>query len=186
MFQMISHGVVSGALFLCVGVLYDRMHTRMLSAYGGVVNVMPRFAVLFMLMTMASVGLPGTSGFVGEFLTLVGVFHASTGALPDTACAQTLAWSQTVALIATSGLVLGAAYMLWLYRKVMFGEIANAEVAKLKDMDASEKFALLALSAVVLLLGINSDSLISFLAPTLEHQLEFINARTICTSALVP
>jgi len=186
MFQMISHGVVSGALFLCVGVLYDRMHTRMLSAYGGVVNVMPRFAVLFMLMTMASVGLPGTSGFVGEFLTLVGVFHASTGALPDTACAQTLAWSQTVALIATSGLVLGAAYMLWLYRKVMFGEIANAEVAKLKDMDASEKFALLALGAVVLWLGINSDSLISFLAPTLEHQLEFINARTICTSALVP
>src|ERR1700722_1880580 len=105
--QMISHGLVSGALFLCVGVVYDRLHTREISRYGGVVNVMPKYAMIFMFFTMASVGLPATSGFVGEFLVLLGAFEANT-------------W---VAFLATTGVVLGAAYMLWLYRRVAFGEI---------------------------------------------------------------
>jgi NADH-quinone oxidoreductase subunit M len=186
MFQMISHGIVSGALFLCVGVLYDRMHTRAISAYGGVVNVMPKFAVFFMLMTLASVGLPGTSGFVGEFLSLLGIFHASTGVLPDSACYGALRWSQTIAFIATSGVVLGAAYMLWLYRKVMFGEVGNAEVAKLHDLERGELIALVLMAAVVLWLGIHADALLQFLAPTLEHQLGHITARSICAAAAVP
>ncbi len=106
-FQMLSHGLVSGALFLCVGVIYDRMHTREIAAYGGLVNRMPLYAVVFMIFTMANVGLPGTSGFVGEFLTLLGIFKVNT-------------W---VALFATTGVVLSAAYALWLYRRVIFGAL---------------------------------------------------------------
>ena len=107
MFQMISHGIVSGALFLCVGVVYDRMHTREIAAYGGLVERMPLYAVVFMVFTMANVGLPGTSGFVGEFLTLVGTFKVNI-------------W---VATLATLGVILSAAYALWLYRKVVFGKL---------------------------------------------------------------
>lgn len=104
---MLSHGIVSGALFLCVGVVYDRLHTREISAYGGLVNNMPKYAVAFMIFTMANVGLPGTSGFVGEFLTLIGVFRANT----------------LVALFAATGVILSAAYALWLYRRVIFGAL---------------------------------------------------------------
>ena len=110
-FQMLSHGLVSGALFLCVGVVYDRMHTREIAAYGGLVNNMPKYAVVFMVFTMANVGLPGTSGFIGEFLTLLGIFKANT-------------W---VAVFATTGVVLSAAYALWLYRKVIFGALTKEE-----------------------------------------------------------
>ena len=110
-FQMLSHGLVSGALFLCVGVVYDRMHTREIAAYGGLVNNMPKYAVVFMVFTMANVGLPGTSGFIGEFLTLLGIFKANT-------------W---VAVFATTGVVLSAAYALWLYRKVIFGRADQGE-----------------------------------------------------------
>ena len=110
-FQMLSHGLVSGALFLCVGVIYDRMHTREIDAYGGLVNRMPLYAVAFMVFTMANVGLPGTSGFVGEFLTLLGAFQANT-------------W---VAFFATTGVILSAAYALWLYRRVIFGALDEAE-----------------------------------------------------------
>ena len=106
-FQMISHGFISGALFLCVGVIYDRMHTREIDAYGGLVNRMPAYALIFMFFTMANVGLPGTSGFIGEFLTLVGVFQVNT-------------W---VAAVATTGVILSAAYALWLYRRVVFGDL---------------------------------------------------------------
>lgn len=181
MFQMISHGVVSGALFLCVGVLYDRMHTRQISAYGGVVNVMPRFAVFFLFMTLASVGMPGTSGFVGEFLTLVGVYQSSVSRLPISDNYTWLFhWSQTAAMLAATALVLGAAYMLWLYRKVMYGEVANDEVAKLKDIDASEFIALLALSAVVLWLGINAQSLLNFMSFNIEHYIAVITDRALC------
>ncbi len=108
-FQMLSHGLVSGALFLCVGVIYDRMHTREIAAYGGLVNNMPKYAVAFLIFTMANVGLPGTSGFIGEFLTLLGVFQVNT-------------W---VALFATTGVILSAAYALWLYRKVVFGALTK-------------------------------------------------------------
>ena len=106
-FQMISHGFISGALFLCVGVIYDRMHTRDIDAYGGLINKMPSYALIFLFFTMANVGLPGTSGFVGEFLTLMGIFQVNT-------------W---VALFATSGVILSAAYALWLYRRVVLGDL---------------------------------------------------------------
>jgi NADH-quinone oxidoreductase subunit M len=182
MFQMISHGVVSGALFLCVGVLYDRMHTRSIAAYGGVTNVMPKFAVLFMVMTLASVGLPGTSGFVGEFLGLVSTFMASRNP-PFPECAATFGWSQTVAFIATTGVVLGAAYMLWLYRRVMYGEVGNAEVAGLKDVTLHELVALVVLAAVVIWLGIYANTVIEFLAPSLERLYGQMTMQPICRIA---
>ena len=111
---MLSHGIVSGALFLCVGVIYDRMHTREISAYGGLADRMPLYAFCFMVFTMANVGLPGTSGFVGEFLTLLGAFRVNT-------------W---VALFATSGIILSAAYALWLYRRVIFGKLEKPNLAE--------------------------------------------------------
>ena len=118
-FQMISHGFISGALFLIVGVIYDRIHTREIDAYGGLVNRMPAYALIFMLFTMANVGLPGTSGFVGELLTLIGVFQVNT-------------W---VAVFATLGVVLSAAYALWLYRRVMFGDLIKASLKSITDLD---------------------------------------------------
>ncbi len=182
MFQMISHGVVSGALFFCVGILYDRMHTRQIASYGGVVNVMPRFAVLFLFMTLASVGMPGTSGFVGEFLTFVGLFKATacaSGTMNDQYVAM-FSWAPTVAVIAATALVLGAAYMLWLYRKVMYGEIANADVAKLPDIDKGELLALLAMAAVVLWLGVHADALLDFLRSNLDYYNTLITDRSLC------
>lgn len=136
--QMISHGIVSGALFLCVGVIYDRMHTREIARYGGLVNRMPKYAFVFMLFTMASVGLPGTSGFVGEFLVIVGTFQAS----------------KTFALIAASGMVLGAAYALWLYRRVVFGDLTRSDLKTIVDLDKREQFIFLPLIAIVLWMGI--------------------------------
>ena len=117
-FQMISHGIVSGALFLCVGVVYDRMHTREIAAYGGLVNRMPLYAVVFMVFTLANVGLPGTSGFVGEFLTLIGTFKVN---IP-------------VATLATLGVILSAAYALWLYRKMIFGTLTSRRSQGIKDL----------------------------------------------------
>src|SRR5262245_36019532 len=117
-FQMISHGIVSAALFLCVGVVYDRMHTREIAAYGGLVNRMPLYAAAFMVFTLANVGLPGTTGFIGEFLTLIGTFRVNT-------------W---VATLATTGIILSAAYALWLYRKVIFGALVKPSLAAIKDL----------------------------------------------------
>lgn len=136
--QMISHGLVSGALFLCVGVLYDRLHTREINRYGGVVNVMPRFAAIFMFFTMASVGLPATSGFVGEFLVLTGLFQAST----------------LTAFFVTSGVILGAAYMLYLYRRVIFGPVANDEVASLEEVSTRELTFFIPIIIMVIWLGV--------------------------------
>ncbi|WP_319414550.1 NADH-quinone oxidoreductase subunit M [uncultured Cohaesibacter sp.] len=136
-FQMISHGIVSGALFLCVGVVYDRMHTREISAYGGLVNRMPVFAALFMIFTMANVGLPGTSGFVGEFLTIIGVFQVNT-------------W---VALFAASGVILSASYALWLYRRIVFGKLEKESLKGILDMDVREKTILVPLAALTILFG---------------------------------
>ncbi len=186
MFQMISHGVVSAALFFCVGVLYDRMHTRQIASYGGVVNVMPKFAVFFMFMVLASVGLPGTSGFVGEFLSLMAIFRASISTLPDAIYAAPFAWSQSVAVIATSGVVLGAAYMLWLYRKVMFGEVANEEVAKLKDINWAEWLSLLLMGGVVLWLGLHSAALLDFLNHSVSKALSIICNRPLCEVLTLP
>jgi NADH-quinone oxidoreductase subunit M len=143
---MLSHGLVSGALFLCVGVIYDRLHTREIDRYGGLAINMPRYALLFMLFTMASVGLPGTSGFVGEFLSLAGLYKVST-------------WAT---LIATTGIILGAAYMLYLYRRVAFGAQVNADAAAMQDLSGRELWLLAPIAAVVLWMGIYPES---FLAP---------------------
>jgi NADH-quinone oxidoreductase subunit M len=143
---MLSHGLVSGALFLCVGVVYDRLHTREIDRYGGLSNNMPAYALLFMVFTMASVGLPGTSGFVGEFLALVGAYEANS----------------LVAAIATTGIILGAAYMLWLYWRVAYGTSRNADAAAMPDLDAREAISLGAIAAAVLWMGVYPES---FLAP---------------------
>jgi len=136
--QMISHGFVSAAMFLCVGVMYDRMHSRAISDYGGVVNTMPKFAAFMMLFAMANCGLPGTSGFVGEFLVIMGTMKASF-------------W---LALIAASTLVLGAAYTLWMVKRVIFGPVANKNVAALKDLNSREFLVLGLLAAAVLGMGV--------------------------------
>ncbi|MCR6498591.1 NADH-quinone oxidoreductase subunit M [Shinella sp. CPCC 101442] len=137
-FQMLSHGIVSGALFLCVGVVYDRLHTREISAYGGLVNNMPKYAVAFMIFTMANVGLPGTSGFVGEFMTLIGIFRANT-------------W---VALFATTGVILSASYALWLYRRVIFGALEKESLKSLLDLTGREKALLYPLVILTIFFGV--------------------------------
>lgn len=143
---MLSHGLVSGALFLCVGVIYDRLHTREISRYGGLSINMPKYALLFMLFTMASVGLPGTSGFVGEFLALAGAYKVST-------------WAT---LIATTGIILGAGYMLYLYRRIAFGAQVNADAAAMPDMDGREMWLLAPIAAAVIWMGVYPET---FLAP---------------------
>ena len=137
-FQMLSHGLVSGALFLCVGVVYDRMHTREIAAYGGLVNNMPNYAMAFMVFTMANVGLPGTSGFIGEFLTLIGVFQVNT-------------W---VAFFATTGVILSAAYALWLYRRIIFGALEKESLKAMLDLSGREKAILYPVIALVIFFGI--------------------------------
>ena len=151
-FQMLSHGFISGALFLSVGVIYDRMHTREIDAYGGLVNRMPAYALIFMFFTMANVGLPGTSGFVGEFLTLMGIFQVNT-------------W---VALVATSGVILSAAYALWLYRRVMMGELIKESLKGIADMTAREKFVMAPLVAMTLLLGVYPSLVTDMVGPSVE------------------
>jgi NADH-quinone oxidoreductase subunit M len=136
--QMISHGFISGALFLCIGVMYDRLHSREISDYGGVVNTMPVFAAFFMLFAMANSGLPGTSGFVGEFMVIIGAVKANF-------------W---YAFLAASTLILGAAYTLWMYKRVIFGAIANPHVAALKDITTREKLVLAILAFTVLAMGV--------------------------------
>lgn len=158
MMQMISHGFISGALFLCVGVLYDRLHSREISDYGGVANTMPKFAALMMLFAMANSGLPGTSGFVGEFLVILSAFQASF-------------W---IAFLAALTLILGAAYTLWMYKRVIFGDVANQNVAELTDINGREKFILIVLAAVVLLFGIWPAPLFEVMHPTFEHLFEHI------------
>ncbi|MCB1424053.1 MAG: NADH-quinone oxidoreductase subunit M, partial [Nitratireductor sp.] len=137
-YQMLSHGLVSGALFLCVGVIYDRMHTREIAAYGGLVHRMPKYAVAFMVFTMANVGLPGTSGFVGEFLVLLGAFQANT-------------W---LAFFAATGVILSAAYALWLYRRVIFGVLEKESLKQLMDLTPREKAILFPLIALVIFFGV--------------------------------
>jgi NADH-quinone oxidoreductase subunit M len=153
MVQMISHGLISGALFLCVGVLYDRMHSRLIADYGGVVNTMPVFAAFMVLFALANAGLPGTSGFVGEFLVIIASFRASF-------------W---YAFLAAVTLVLGAAYTLWLVKRVVFGPVANARVAALKDVNGREFLVLGALAVAVLVVGLWPAPLLRVLQPTIHH-----------------
>ncbi|HWQ94755.1 MAG TPA: NADH-quinone oxidoreductase subunit M [Gammaproteobacteria bacterium] len=157
--QMISHGFVSGALFLCVGVLYDRLHSREISAYGGVANTMPVFASLMVLFALANAGLPGTSGFVGEFMVILGAFKANF-------------W---YALLAGVTLVLGAAYTLWMVKRVIFGKIANDGVASLKDINLREGVVLGALAVAVLWLGLWPAPLTDVMHPTVQNLLEHIS-----------
>ncbi|SEW02275.1 NADH dehydrogenase subunit M [Cognatiyoonia koreensis] len=149
-FQMISHGFISGALFLCVGVIYDRMHTREIDAYGGLVNRMPAYALIFMFFTMANVGLPGTSGFIGEFLVLVGIFQVNT-------------W---VAAIATTGVILSAAYALWLYRRVVMGDLIKESLKTIKDMTRRERAIFAPLVTMTLLLGVYPSLVTDIIGPS--------------------
>ncbi|HIG13345.1 MAG TPA: NADH-quinone oxidoreductase subunit M [Gammaproteobacteria bacterium] len=154
--QMISHGFISGALFLCVGVLYDRMHSREISSYGGVVNSMPSFAFLFVFFAMANVGLPGTSGFVGEFLVILGTYAVN-------------GW---IAAIAATTLVLGAAYTLWMVKRVVFGPVANDQVAALSDINPRETWMLALLGAAVLLVGLWPFPLLELMHASVDQLLE--------------
>ena len=159
-FQMLSHGFISGALFLCVGVIYDRMHTRDIDAYGGLVNRMPAYALIFMFFTMANVGLPGTSGFVGEFLTLVGMFKANT-------------W---VALVAASGVIFSAAYALYLYRRVVFGDLIKESLKTIQEMNTREKAIFAPLVVMTLLLGVYPALVTDIIGPSVEALLNNYHA----------
>ena len=155
-FQMISHGFISGALFLIVGVIYDRIHTREIDAYGGLVNRMPAYALIFMLFTMANVGLPGTSGFVGELLTLIGVFQVNV-------------W---VALFATFGVVLSAAYALWLYRRVVFGDLIKVSLKSINDLDRRERLLFTPLILATVILGVYPNFILDVIGPSVSTLVE--------------
>ena len=173
MFQMISHGIVSGALFLCVGVIYDRLHTREIAAYGGLVNRMPIYATVFMVFTMANVGLPGTSGFVGEFLTMLGAFRANT-------------W---VALIAATGVILSAAYALWLYARVVFGKLEKPQLQKMDDLSPREMALLVPLVVLTVWYGIQPNGILDVFAPSTEALLKSAQAAAdavVKTAAFAP
>ena len=157
-FQMISHGIVSGALFLCVGVVYDRMHTREIAVYGGLVNRMPLYAAVFMVFTLANVGLPGTSGFVGEFLALIGTFKVNT----------------PVAFVATLGVILSAAYALWLYRKMIFGTLKPA-LAGIKDIGWRESVIFAPLVVLTILFGVAPKPVLDMSAASVAHLLDSYN-----------
>ena len=152
-FQMLSHGIVSGALFLCVGVVYDRMHTREIAAYGGLVERMPRYALVFMIFTMGSVGLPATSGFVGEFLILMGAFEKST-------------W---LAALAATGLILGAAYMLYLYRRIIFGTLDKEALKKMLDLSPREIAVFAPLIILVFWMGIYPSTFLDMMSVSVDH-----------------
>ena len=155
--QMISHGFVSGAMFLCIGVLYDRMHTRQIADYGGVVHVMPKFAALFVLFSLANCGLPGTSGFVGEFMVIMGAVKHDL-------------W---IGAMAASALVLGAAYSLWMVKRVIFGSVGNEQVAALTDIGQREFLLLAVLALVVIVMGVYpapfTDMMQTSVADLLQH-----------------
>ena len=158
-FQMISHGLVSAALFLCVGVVYDRMHTREIAAYGGLINRMPLYAAAFMVFTLANIALPGTTGFVGEFLSLIGTFRVNS----------------LVATLATIGTILSAAYALWLYRKVVFGTLSKPSLAAIKDLDYREMITLGPLVALTLLFGIYPKPVLDMSAASVAQLLDGYN-----------
>ena len=152
-YQMISHGLISGALFLCVGVVYDRLHTREIARYGGIVKNMPKYATVFMIFMLGSVGLPGTSGFVGEFLVLLAAFKVDT----------------LIAVLAASGLVLGATYMLVLYRKVVFGPTEHSDAASMSDLNKREFFLLVPLAALVIYFGFYPKAITSIIEPSVQN-----------------
>ena len=159
MFQMLSHGLVSAALFLCVGVLYDRMHSRKISDYGGVVNYLPKFSFLFIVFALSALGLPGTSGFIGEFLVLVGTFKKSF----------------ILAVLASVGVILAAAYMLWLSKRVIFGETKNSNIKSLKDINMSEGVVLSILVFMTIFFGFYPEPLINTFSLSVNNLIENYN-----------
>jgi len=161
--QMISHGLVSAALFLCVGVVYDRMHSRLISSYGGIVTIIPKYSILFMIFTLAALGLPGTSGFVGEFLILMGVFKDNF----------------LVAVLASIGVIIGAAYMLWLYKRVVFGKLINSDLKSMMDLDRSEYFILTCLAIPTLYFGFYPDPLINTIEVSVNNLIDMYNRNLI-------
>ena len=161
--QMISHGLVSAALFLCVGVVYDRMHSRLISTYGGIVTIIPKYSILFMLFTLAALGLPGTSGFIGEFLILMGAFKDNF----------------LVAVLASLGVILGAAYMLWLYKRVVFGKLVNSDLKKMIDLDRSEYFILICLAVPTLFFGFYPDPLFNTIEVSVNDLIDMYNLNLI-------
>jgi NADH-quinone oxidoreductase subunit M len=170
-FQMISHGIVSGALFLCVGIIYDRMHTREIAAYGGLVNRMPLYALVLMVFTMANIGLPGTSGFVGEFMTLIGTFKVS---LPT-------------AFFATTGVILSACYALWLYRRVVFGALVKPSLATIKDLTFRECLLLMPLVVLTLLFGVYPKPVLDMSAASVQQLVNnYSTAATAVKAAALP
>ena len=158
-FQMISHGLVSAALFLSVGVVYDRHHTRLINKYGGLVSIMPRYAIVFMVFTLGALGLPGTTGFIGEFLILMGAFEKNI----------------LVAMIASLGVILGAAYMLWLFKRVVFGEITNQDLNKMKDLKSFEIVILTVLAIPILFFGFYPEPLMNSIEASVENALNMYN-----------
>lgn len=166
-FQMISHGIVSGALFLCVGVVYDRLHTREIAAYGGLVNRMPLYALTFMVFTMANVGLPGTSGFVGEFMTLLGTFKVS---IPT-------------AFFASFGVILSACYALWLYRKVVFGALVKPSLASMKDLTFRECLTLFPMIALTILFGVYPKPVLDMSAASVQQLVNNYNTAVTAVKA---
>ena len=157
--QMISHGLVSAALFLCVGVVYDRMHSRLINTYGGIVTIVPKYAVLFMIFTLSALGLPGTSGFVGEFLILMAAFKDNF----------------LVAVLASLGVIIGAAYMLWLYKRVIFGKLVNSDLKKMLDLNRSEIFILACLAVPTLYFGFYPDPLINTIEVSITDLIDKYN-----------
>ena len=164
--QMISHGLVSAALFLCVGVVYDRMHSTLINTYGGIVSIIPKYSVLFMLFTLAALGLPGTSGFIGEFLILMGVFRDNF----------------LVAVIASFGVILGAAYMLWLYKRVVFGKLINKELKKMIDLNKTEYLILISLAIPTLFFGFYPDPLINTIEVSVNDLINMYNLNLLTKS----
>ena len=156
---MISHGLVSAALFLCVGVVYDRMHSRLISTYGGIVTIVPKYAVLFMIFTLAALGLPGTSGFIGEFLILMGAFKDNF----------------LVAVLASLGVILGAAYMLWLYKRVVFGKLVNEDLKQLTDLNKSEIVILISLAIPTLFFGFYPEPLMNTIEVSVKNLIDMYN-----------
>ena len=157
--QMISHGLISAALFLCVGVLYDRTHSRLINSYGGIVNIVPKYSLIFMVFVLATLGLPGTSGFVGEFLVLVGAFKVSF----------------VVAVIGSIGIILAAAYILWLYKRVIFGKLVNPKLKTLKDVNLSESFVLIILCTAVLFFGFYPEPIFETLNVSVDNLINNYN-----------
>ena len=154
--QMISHGLISAALFLCVGVVYDRFHSRMISSYGGLVNIMPKYSLVFIIFVLAALGLPGTSGFVGEFLVLVGVLQKNI----------------LVAILASLGVILAAAYMLWLYKRVIFGKIANSEIKIMTDLNKTEIYIFSSLAFLILFFGVYPEPLFNTIDISVNNLIE--------------